>query len=246
MENNTTITVADIQDLVRKAACATGSQAVYLVKAFRPAKNALIHKEDLSLWQALHDSLAKIKTLARYARRMEQYGNALLGYAESWDIDGNPIPHESRSADILIWNKKTKKFELARHAKEELVYLRKHPHNVPFIGFQIGKLEKTGAEAKQSALADKAGKAGKAIKKLVNELTKIDNGNISGKLAAEIMFAISLIPPAIQTPYVRHMVAAHEAAVGADLANMVAAEVAKNPTKTGKGKGKGKGKETQE
>lgn len=221
-------TPAYIQECVRKAACATGTQAAWILKAWRPAKQALVHRKELVLWQALHDELERVPALAKYARRMEQHGDAIIGYAAAWDIDGNPIPHESRADDIIIWNKKTGKFDLARHAETELAKLRKYPHNVNFINFKIGKPEKTGLEARKSALHEKAERIRKAVATAFTEAEKTGASDALAKMVSDLMFQACKVAPDLMTPYMAHMVNAHKAAVAADLATAIAAEAAKN------------------
>lgn len=228
-----TTTIDQIHYYVRQAAIASGTQAAWLVKAFKPAKNAVIHCGQLTLWQTLHDSLDAMPTLRKYARRMEQYGNALLGYAQAWDIEGNPIPHEDRADDILIWTKGKGdlpgRFSLARHAKEELAYLRKHPRHTSLTTFKLGKPEKTGRKAKADQIRARASKAGKALASTINALAKVDNGESLALLVSDIMYAISKAPTSICTPYVSHIIQAHNAAVAAKLANQFSAALANRP-----------------
>lgn len=227
--------IQEIQTYVRQAAIASGTQAAWLAKAFKPAKNKIIHCGQLDLWQALHDALDDMPTLRKYARRMEQYGNALLGYAQAWDIDGNPIPHDDRADDILIWTKPKNgcpgKFSLARHAKEELAYLRKHTRHTSLTAFKLGKPEKTGREAKADQIRARAVKVGKALASTINALTKVDNGDTIALMISDIMFAIAKTPASICTPYVQHIINAHCAAVTAKLANQFTAALADMPNR---------------
>lgn len=233
MQNMTTITPEQIKTLIMQAACGMGDVHANIKKAYTPCRNALIHCKDLAPWQCLHDTFDSIPAFTKYARRMEQYADCLLGLYESLDANNNPIPWESDNKRTILWNRKTKKFEIARGGNEDLDRARKLARRVDFIKFKVGKREPDPQAATQAMLESKVETQRKSVKRLFALLRKEDNGTQAEIAVVNFMCELgkSKITP---STYVKHMLAAHNAAMAQKLAGTLA-ELAET-----------QGKETQE